>query len=366
VENNRELKKKDFEMLIKPQSSFTLDVDAAEKYVKVRRFHQSMPNYEVTPLQALNELSKSLHIKGLYVKDESYRFGLNAFKGLGASYAMHEILKDLPEDQYTFVSCTDGNHGKALAWRAKMLGHKAVIFMPIGSEMRRIKAIEAFDAKVVVTEMNYDDTVRFAAEYASKNGFYLVQDTALPGYERVPRDIVLGYTTMVQEALNQIPVKPTHVFVQAGVGSMAGGVIGYLNHLYHEELPFIGVMEASSVACIYESVKQNTMVCIGGEPNTAMAGLNCGEANPLVFPMIKALGTCFVKCEDDLTFKGMNRAKNPMGSDPSFSSGESGAVGLGLMETILSDPEYVDIKKAMNLDENSVVLLFSTEGALDE
>jgi diaminopropionate ammonia-lyase len=236
--------------------------------------------------------------------------------------------------------------------------------MPKGSEARRINAIEALDAKVIVTEMNYDDTVRHAADYATKNGFYLVQDTALPDYEKVPMDVVLGYTTMAQEALNQIPEKPTHVFVQAGVGSMAGGIIGLLNHLYHEKLPFIGVMEASSVACIYESVKQDTMICIGGEPYTAMAGLNCGEANPLVFPLIKAASSCFIKCEDDLTFRGMDRAKHPVGDDPSFSSGESGAVGLGLMESILSNPDYTEIKAAMKLDENSLVLLFSTEGEL--
>lgn len=364
MENKIEYTKESFELLIKSPEAYLVEADASEKYQRVIAFHQTLRNYEVTPLRALNDLARSLQIKGLYVKDESSRFGLNAFKGLGASYAMHEILKTLPSGSYTFVSCTDGNHGKALAWRAKMLGHKAVIFMPIGSEMRRIKAIEAFDAKVVVTEMNYDDTVRFAAEYAAENGCYLVQDTALPGYERVPQDIVLGYTTMVQEALNQIPVKPTHVFVQAGVGSMAGGVIGYLNYLFHGEMPLIGVMEASSVACIYESVKQNTMVCIGGEPYTAMAGLNCGEANPLVFPMIKALSTCFFKCEDVLTFKGMDRAKHPMGEDPAFSSGESGAVGLGLVETLLSHPDYLEIKTALKLDENSVVLLFSTEGEI--
>ena len=364
MENKIEYTKESFELLIKSPEAYLVEADASEKYQRVIAFHQTLPNYEVTPLRALNDLARSLQIKGLYVKDESSRFGLNAFKGLGASYAVHEIIKDHPGESLTFVSCTDGNHGKALAWRAKTLGHKAEIFMPKGSELRRVKAIEAYDAKVIVTDMNYDDTVRYASDYANANGFFLIQDTALPNYEKVPQDIVLGYSTMVQEALEQIPIKPTHVFVQAGVGSMAGGVIGYLNYLFHGEMPLIGVMEASSVACIYESVKQNTMVCIGGEPYTAMAGLNCGEANPLVFPMIKALSTFFFKCEDVLTFKGMDRAKHPVGEDPAFSSGESGAVGLGLVETLLSHPDYLEIKTALKLDENSVVLLFSTEGEI--
>ena len=357
---------KPYEIIIHQPTHVPTPIDLPKNFDTVYAFHQSLDGYQKTPLLSLEALAKSLHIKGLYVKDESHRFGLNAFKGLGASYAVHEILKSAPEGTHTFVSCTDGNHGKALAWRAQQLGHNAIIFMPKGSEERRIKAIEAYGAKVIVTEMNYDDTVRHAAEYAEAHQYYLVQDTVLPNYTEVPGNVVAGYTTMVQEALEQIPEKPTHVFLQAGVGSMAGGVIWYLYNKYGDEMPTVGILEASSVACIYESVKQNRDVAIGGEPYTAMAGLNCGESNAATFPLIKALAQAYIKCEDDVTFKGMHRAKHPVAGDPKFSSGESSAVGLGFVEMLLSTPDDNETKHQLKIDENAVVLLFSTEGELIE
>jgi diaminopropionate ammonia-lyase len=352
------------QILLNQQSSFKNEQKLPDDFSDVEMFHSSMPSYHQTPLHSLDSLANQLQVKGIYVKDESTRFGLNAFKGLGVSYALNQIMKNQPRDSYTFVSCTDGNHGKALAWQAHELGYKAIIFMPKGSEERRVKAIEQHHAKVIVTDMNYDDTVRYAAEFARENGAYLVQDTSLPGYTQIPNDIVLGYSTMIKEALDQMAEKPTHVFIQAGVGSLAGGVVWYMEHRYEGELPFIGIIEAETVACLYESIKQNKVVGIGGEPYTAMAGLNCGEANPSTFPLLKAKANCFITCSDEITFKGMNRAKNPIGQDLPFRSGESGAVGLGLLEEILTNPVYRDQKEQLQLNTTSTILLFSTEGEI--
>ena len=335
-----------------------------EDFEGVARFHEALADYGPTPLRALEGLAAQLGVKGIYVKDEATRFGLNAFKGLGVSYALHRVMAADPRGDYLFVSCTDGNHGKALAWQAKTLGQRAVIFMPKGSEIRRVRAIEAYGAKVVVTDMNYDDTVRHAAAFAEAEGGILVQDTALPGYTEIPGDIVLGYSTMVREALAQMPVWPTHVLLQAGVGSMAGGVVWYLLRRDPERLPFIGIMEAENVACLYESAAEGRLVSIGGEPYTAMAGLNCGEANPVTYPLLKGVARAFIKCSDDLTFKGMERARSPVAGDPAFSSGESGAVGLGLVEALLTGSEWAAEAAALELDESSVILLFSTEGEI--
>lgn len=352
------------EILLNHPQEYANDEGLPGSFEEVYRFHQSMDEYRQTPLHPLRALAARLHVKGLYVKDESHRFGLNAFKGLGVSYALHEIIRHDPRGAYTFVSCTDGNHGRALAWRAHQLGHKAIIFMPKGSELRRVRAIEQHQATVIVTEQNYDDTVRYAAEYAKEHGYHLIQDTAWPGYTDIPKQIVLGYTTMVREALDQMPEKPTHVFLQAGVGSMAGGVLWYLWDRYPNALPFTGVIEASSVACIYESVAQNKRISIGGEPYTVMAGLNCGEASTVIFPLLKAQCSCFIKCEDDITVRGMDRARHPVGEDPEFSAGESGAVGLGFVEEILSNPAYSLWKDQLRLGEDSVILVFNTEGEL--
>lgn len=335
-----------------------------DNFADVYAFHTSMNEYEKSPLHCLASLANQLNVKEIYVKDESYRFGLNAFKGLGISYALNEIIRKGPKDSYTFVTCTDGNHGKALAWRAASLGHKAIIFMPKGSESRRIKAIEKYHAKVIETDMNYDDTVRYASEFAKKHNYDLVQDTVLPGYTEIPNYIVLGYSTMIKEALEQMKEKPTHIFLQAGVGSMAGGAVWYLYNKYQNSLPFIGIIEAAAVACIYESVKQNKTVCIGGEPYTAMAGLNCGEANLSTFPLLKSKADYFVKCEDEITFKGMFRAKHPIGNDISFNSGESGAVGLGFIEEVLSNSDYKSMKEQLQINSDSVILIFNTEGEI--
>ena len=227
---------KEIKILSNITAKYLSDITLPNNFNDVAKFHLSMPSYQPTQLMRLKSLADELNIKEIYVKDESSRFGLNAFKGLGASYAVHRIIEKDPRESYTFVSCTDGNHGKALAWMAHELGFKAIIFMPAGSETRRVKAIEAFNAQVIVTDMNYDDTVRYASEYAKKHDAYLVQDTTLPGYTEIPNDIMLGYSTMVKEALEQMNEKPTHVFIQAGVGCLAGGVVWYLFNKYKDEL----------------------------------------------------------------------------------------------------------------------------------
>lgn len=354
------------EMIKNTKTKYLNETQLPKDFESAYSFHKSIKDYKETPLYNLKSLSNKLGVKSILVKDESYRFGLNAFKGLGVSYALEKIIKNNRDSNYTFVSCTDGNHGKGLAWRAQALGYEAIIFMPKGSEERRVNAIEKYGAKVIVTDMNYDDTVRYAFDFAKENAYYLVQDTSLPGYTETPNNIVLGYSTMAREALNQMGEKPTHVFVQAGVGSMAGGVLWYLYNKYGEELPYVGVIESSAVPCIYESVKQNKNVTIGGEPYTAMAGLNCGEANFTTFPLLKSQSSFFIKCQDEITFKGMERAKNPIGNDIHFSSGESGAVGLGFIEEVLSNPDYEEIKNQLGLDENSVILVFNTEGVIKE
>lgn len=214
----------------------------------VQAFYRSMPQYKETPLVSLPGLAKALGVGGIYVKDESHRFGLNAFKGLGATYAIARLLSErlgldpdapdfaaltAPENKeklqhIVFATATDGNHGKSVAWASSVFGCRARVYMPKGSKESRVQAIRAInDTPVEVTDLNYDDAVRLAADWAQKNGQQLVQDTGTEEYQQVPRDIALGYTVMAGEAVEQLAREygqqaPTHVFLQAGVGSMAG------------------------------------------------------------------------------------------------------------------------------------------------
>lgn len=334
-----------------------------ENYKKVQEYHKSLAVYEPTPLVSLDALAEELGVKAVYLKDESKRFGLNAFKALGASYAVGNILKNMdPDKTPVFVTATDGNHGRAVAWAAAQAGYKSVVFMPKGTAQCRVDAIhQVSDAEVTVTDLNYDDAVRFATAYAKEHNGYLVQDTGFEGYEEIPWDITLGYTHMAAEAADQLGgITPTHVFLQAGVGSMAGGVLGYLTDRYGSGSFKTSIMEAYDAACIFDSVKQGGLVASGGNPETIMAGLNCGEANIFTFTVLRDFAEFFFKLPDCVTEEGMRKL-----SEAGVVAGECGAVGTGLLMNICGKEEFAEMKKQMGLDENSVVLLFSTEGNTD-
>ncbi|EQF24648.1 diaminopropionate ammonia-lyase, partial [Clostridioides difficile] len=191
-----------------------------EEIAKAKAFHESFPQYEKTPLVKLDNLAKSLGVSGIYVKDESYRFGLNAFKVLGGSYSMGRYLaqrldtdiselgydkltsKEIKEKlgEITFFTATDGNHGRGVAWTANKLGQKSVVLMPKGSSEFRLNKIKGEGADASITDLNYDDAVRLANDYAEADDHgVMVQDTAWDGYEEIPAWIMQGYGTMAKE-----------------------------------------------------------------------------------------------------------------------------------------------------------------------
>ena len=369
-----------------------LDLMSEENVTKANEFHKSFPQYSVTPLQKLSALADYLGVKGIYCKDESYRFGLNAFKVLGGSYAMgryiaQELGRDISELPYnvlssdklreefgqaTFFTATDGNHGRGVAWAAKRLGQKAVVRMPKGTTKTRFDNIAKEGAEVTIEEVNYDDCVRMAAAEAAKTEHgIIVQDTAWAGYEEIPAWIMQGYGTLVLEADKQLKEngvdRPTHVFVQAGVGSLAGAVVGYFAHKYKENPPVIVVCEASAADCLYRSAVQadGNLVNVTGDLQTIMAGLACGEGNTIGWDILKNHVTVFASCPDWMSAKATRIYANPLENDPHIISGESGSVPLGLAYTALHDEDAKDLKEALKLDENSNILVISTEGDTD-
>ena len=369
-----------------------LELMSEENVTKANEFHKSFPQYSVTPLQKLSALASYLGVKGIYCKDESYRFGLNAFKVLGGSYAMGRyIAKELGRDisqlpynvlssdklreefgQATFFTATDGNHGRGVAWAAKRLGQKAVVRMPKGTTKTRFDNIAKEGAEVTIEEVNYDDCVRMAAAEAAKTEHgIIVQDTAWAGYEEIPSWIMQGYGTLVLEADKQLKEngvdRPTHVFVQAGVGSLAGAVVGYFAHKYKENPPVMVVCGASAADCLYRSAVQadGNLVNVTGDLQTIMAGLACGEGNTIGWDILKNHVTVFASCPDWMSAKATRIYANPLENDPHIISGESGSVPLGLAYTALHDEDAKDLKEALKLDENSNILVISTEGDTD-
>ena len=369
-----------------------LSIMSLENVAKARSFHRSFPQYSITPLASLDGMAKHLGLGSLFVKDESYRFGLNAFKVLGGSFAMARYIaqqmgRDVGEMTYdyltseafrqefgqaTFFTATDGNHGRGVAWAANKLGQKAVVHMPKGSAKSRFDNIAKEGAKVTIEEVNYDDCVRMAAAEAAetKHGV-VVQDTAWAGYEEIPAWIMQGYGTMANEAaeqLRQLEVnRPTHVFVQAGVGSLAGAVVGYFTNLYPNNPPKFVVMEAKAADCLYRGAVagDGDPRIVDGDLTTIMAGLACGEPNILSWDILRNHVSAFVSCPDWVSARGMRMLGMPVKGDPSVVSGESGAVGMGLISAIMEDDTYRDLREHLKLDRFSQVLMFSTEGDTD-
>jgi len=369
-----------------------LAVMSMEEIKKVRAFHRSFPQYEPTPLWALDHAAQRLGLKSLFVKDESYRFGLNAFKVLGGSYAAaseiaEAVGRKIGETDYayltserlreefgqaTFFTATDGNHGRGVAWSARQLGQKAVVLMPKGTVKARFDNIAREGARVTIEDANYDECVRRASALAAQAEHgVVVQDTAWAGYERIPCRIMQGYGTMADEAAEQLRAagadRPTHVLIQAGVGSLAGAVQGYYANLYGEDCPKVIVLEAQAADCHYQSAlaADGEVRVVAGDLDTMMAGLACGEPNPISFDILKNHAACFVSCPDWVSAMGMRMLAKPEAGDSKIVSGESGAIGMGFIAAVMTDPAYRDLKEAVGLDENSVVLMFSTEGATD-
>ena len=367
------------------------DCFGLEQAQTVRRFHQSFPEYSVTPLVELKSLAEELGVSNIFVKDESYRFGLNAFKVLGGSYAIAReigIRMGISEEELTlarllqpdvqarlgqlrFVTATDGNHGRGVAWTAKRLGHRAVVFMPKGTAEERLENIRKLGAEASITDCNYDDSVRLARQYAVEHEGIVVQDTSWEGYHNVPLHIMQGYTTMGAEIVEQLVAygdqAPTHVFLQAGVGAMAGAMAGFIADYYKEARPVITIVEPTKADCLYRTALANDgkLHIVDGALDSIMAGLCCGEPCSIGWQQLAAYADNFVAMPDKAAALGMRVLGNPVGNDAAVVSGESGAAGLGLAVAALRERDLAQLKGSLQLDAESVILCISTEGATD-
>lgn len=355
------------------------------------QFHRSFPQYAPTPLVALDRLAGFLGVEKIYVKDESRRFDLNAFKVLGGSYAIGKYIAGrlcksidqlsfaaITSDQLraqlgelTFVTATDGNHGRGVAWTANKLGQKSVVYMPRGSAPERLQNIRALGSDASITDLVYDDTVRLARKRAEQPGCVLVQDTSWDGYTEVPSWILQGYLTMGQEILHALQESgqplPTHLFLQAGVGSMPAAMTGYFANLCGEHKPIITIVEPNRADCIFRTAKaaDGRLHFVTEEMNTIMAGLACGEPCPIAWEVIRDYADFCLSIPDRAAARGMRMLASPLGGDERIISGESGASAFGGAASLLLDPALSALKEQLHIDAHSRLLFISTEGATD-
>ncbi|GAB1471819.1 diaminopropionate ammonia-lyase [Chloroflexota bacterium] len=355
---------------------------------KIRGFHRQIPGYRMSPLKGLSNLSAKLGLGGIWVKDESARLNLQSFKVLGGSYAIYkQIQKRLGlEDQdvsfsdltsgamrqklgdLTFAAATDGNHGRGIAWSATQMGFKSVIYVHKLTSMARIRTIEGNGAKVVVVEGNYDDAVRQVEHDSQLNGWQVVSDTSWEGYEDIPRWVMQGYSTMLSEAQEQLAAQglsqPTHIFVQAGVGSLAAATIGFYASLFGSARPKSIVVEPTRAACLFRSAQigDGKPHTVDGDLNTIMAGLACGQPNPIAWQILKDSADYFTTCPDYVAAMGMRVYGIPLKGDPVIISGESGAVTLGALMYLTQLASARELRDQLELGPESHILLINTEG----
>jgi diaminopropionate ammonia-lyase len=340
-------------------------------------------DHAVTPLHALPGLAVELGIAALHVKDEGHRLGLGSFKALGGGYAVIRLVleaaelrlgRKLGEDAFrepeiraiaaemTFACATDGNHGRSVAQGAQLAGAKAVIVVHAGVSEERIAAIARFGAEIMRVAGTYDDSVVEAARIAGEKGWFVVSDTSWDGYERIPGLVMQGYTALVREALQQLPARPTHVFVQAGVGGIAAAVAAHLALVLGEARPVFTVVDPARAACIVEAARAGRPVKVAhGEP-TVMAMLECYEPSPIAWRVLSRVADAFMTVEDADAVTAMNRLARPKAEDSAIVAGESGCAGLAGLMRAAADPV---IRSALGLDTSSRVLVINTEGATD-
>lgn len=341
----------------------------------------SWPGYQPSPLLQLEQLAAQIDVAAIHYKDESQRFGLKSFKALGGAYAVARQLQaqirqqsgaeasidDLLQGSYQnivqdiVVSCaTDGNHGRSVAWGCQMFGCGCVIYIHRDVSVGRQQAMEAFDAEVIRISGNYDESVRQAASDATAHGRIIVSDTSYPGYVDVPRDVALGYTVMLTEAVEQLGNSiPTHVFIQAGVGGLAAAVCAYFWEQWGTERPRFIVVEPEQANCLQESARQGKRVTVEGDLDTLMAGLACGEVSLLAWDILQPGVDDFMTISEDAVAPCMQLLARGL---PPVEAGESAVAGLAAAIVARED---ATLAAQLGLDASSRIFVIGTEGATD-
>jgi len=350
-------------------------------YRRAREEITAWPGYAPTPLVPLPDVAQAARVAAVHYKDEGGRFGLGSFKALGGAYAVLRLLQtelakrgvanaassaELIEGKcreatqgITVTCATDGNHGRSVAWGAQRFGCRCVIFVHEHVSQGRRDAIAQYGAEIRVVPGNYDDAVRAAQRTAQQEGWFVVSDTSYPGYTEVPRDVMQGYRLMAEEAAEALEKPPTHVFVQGGVGGVAAAVSAQMRARYGTAAPKLVVVEPDRAACLLASAEAGQPTAIAGDLDTLMAGLACGEPSLLAWQELERAAFAFMAVPDAAAVDCMRLLAR---RQPRVVAGESAVAGLAGLLLASREPFA---RTALELEEDSRVLLFGTEGATD-
>ena len=344
----------------------------------------SWPAYQPTPLRNLDALAKSLSVGAVYYKDESARLGLGSFKALGGAYAVLRLaatqieaktgkkapLSDIRAGQHstalselTVVTATDGNHGRSVAWGAQMAGCACRVYIHAGVSEGRKQAMEAFGATVIRISGDYDESLKVCAEEAKSNHWFIVSDTSYPGYMNLPRHVMAGYSVMATEILQQLEGKrPSHVFLQAGVGGLAAAICARFWHSMGNDKPRVIIVEPTRAACVLESARQDKPMTVEITEETIMAGLSCGEVSLLAWDILSQGASDFITIGEDGIGPAMRLLASGTAGGGEIIAGESAVPGL---LGAIGMASRKDLRDRLDLGPDSTVLVFGCEGATD-
>lgn len=366
-----------------PYGARRSEILGADALALAQRELSQWQGYAVTPLHSLPALAQAMGVAAVHYKDEGSRFGLGSFKALGGAYAVARLLcrelgaqlgrtlttQDLlsPEVRalcagITVTCATDGNHGRSVAWGAQLFGCRCVIYIHATVSEGRKDAIAHYGAQVVRTAGNYDDAVRQADLDAKAQGRFVISDTSYPGYMDVPRDVMQGYQLMVEEAAQQLAERPTHIFVQAGVGGLAAAVCGYFWERDAGDRPIYVVVEPDKADCLTQSAKAGQLTAVTGDIDTLMAGLACGEVSHLAWEILEKGTDAFCVIQDDAAVAAMRLLAHPLGNDPIIVAGESAVAGVA---AAIAASQSEAARQVLGLQADSRILFFGSEAATD-
>ena len=317
--------------------------------------------YSPTPLIKLSKLSKELDLKNIFYKDESKRFDLKSFKALGGAYAVEKISKG--NKDITVSTATAGNHGRSVAWGAKRLGLKCKIFISEFVSDERGQAMKNLGAEVIKVNGNYEKSLIECIKQSTENGWQIVQDVAWDNYLLVPKYTMAGYSVMMKEIFDQLKNNQiTHIILQAGVGGMAGAMVAGIAR-YLTNIPTTMVVEPDSAACVLESIKTGKIEKIDIKRESLMGGMSCGEVSLVPWEILKNSVNYCISLPDDDIAKTMKLLGNASFSNEKIIAGENSAPGV---ISLIASCEDQKIKKELNLNSNSNVLVIGCEGDTDK
>ena len=316
-------------------------------------------NYKKTPLLKLEKLNKNLKLNNVFYKDESKRFHLKSFKALGGAYAVEKISKG--KENIIISSATAGNHGRSVAWGAKRLGLKCKIFVSQYVSDTRVKEIKKFGAEVIRVKGDYENSLNECKKLSKKNNWKIVQDVSTKDYKLVPQLTMAGYSVMIKEISKQTNQYITHIFLQAGVGGMAAGVVTGVAK-YFKRIPKIIIVEPDRADCVLQSIKHNKLKKIKIKKESIMGGMSCNEMSYIPWQILKKTSNCCVSVSDRNIAKTVAMLKDKKLSKNSIIGGECSAPGIISLVGVCNNTK---IKKIIELNENSNVLVIGCEGNAD-